>query len=56
MESEQLSTTMHVRMPQPPQWLLDMSRIVRVSKGEQILRRDETLKYVYLVRRGSINI
>ena len=56
MESKQLSTTMHARMPQPPQWLLDMSRIVRVSKGEQILRRDETLKYVYLVRRGSINI
>lgn len=56
MEGKHLGAAMQALMPQPPQWLMDMSRTVRISKGEQVLRRDETLKYVYLVRRGSINI
>lgn len=56
LEGKHLGAAMRALMPQPPQWLMDMSRTVRISKGEQVLRRDETLKYVYLVRRGSINI
>lgn len=56
MEREQLGTAMYVNMPEAPQWLKDLSRTVHVAKGEQVLQRDGLLKYVYLVRRGRINI
>lgn len=56
MEREHLGTAMYVSMPEAPQWLKDVSRTVRVAKGEQVLERDELLKYVYIVRRGKINI
>lgn len=56
MEREQLGTAMYVSMPETPQWLKDVSRTMRVAKGEQVLQRDGLLKYVYLVRRGRINI
>lgn len=56
MERERLGTAMYVGMPETPQWLKDVSRVLRVAKGEQVLQRDGLLKYVYLVRSGRINI
>lgn len=56
MERERMSSIMYEGMPEPPQWLMDLSRVMRVAKGEQVLWRDGPLKYVYLVRRGRINI
>lgn len=56
MERERLETAMLASMPEAPKWLKDVSRIIRVAKGEPVLQRDEVVKYVYLVRRGRINI
>lgn len=56
MEGEHLGAAMHMRMQEIPQWLMDMSRKVRIPKGAQVLQRDGMLKYVYFVRQGSINI
>lgn len=56
MKNERVFANMHARMPEAPQWLMDLSRTVRIARGEQLFRRDETLKYVFIVLRGRINI
>ena len=47
---------MRTRMPQPPAWLMAQSRTVRIPRGEQLLGREDYLKYVYIVRSGRIMI
>ena len=44
------------RMPQPPAWLISESRLVRIARGELLLRSGDGLKYVYIVRSGKIMI
>lgn len=56
MQDERIGEGMYARMPEAPQWLTDVSRVIRFPKGKEILQRDETLKCVYIVRHGRINI
>ncbi len=44
------------RMPQPPAWLISESRLVRIARGELLLRSGDGLKYVYIVHSGKIMI
>ncbi len=57
MKSDQnVQRTMRARMPQPPDWVLVQSRIIRVERGEALLNSGDLLRYVYIVRRGRVII
>jgi len=56
MGGGQVDTAKILCMPEAPQWVLDVSRVVHIAKGKQVLQRDEKAKFVYIVRRGKINI
>lgn len=56
MIDESIGAMEQVRMPEPPQWMVDECRTVRLNKGDQLLCREEPLTHVYFVRRGKINI
>lgn len=56
MQDERIGEEMYARMPEAPQWLMDLSRVVYFSRGREVLQRDAAVQYVYIVRRGRINI
>lgn len=56
MESERMDAMVHVRMPEPPQWLMEQSRTLNIAKGEQLVAREAPLSHVFIVLRGKINI